>query len=116
LKSGGVTIHSFLSPISRNSRQRLLITADSNPIWTNTPPKEWFSPKPELVIEELRKSGFQRIRKTTFRSHLIMKADAARSWLKGAEVKASFHEKHKTQLNREGLEVPDWIIVSGSKS
>jgi ubiquinone/menaquinone biosynthesis C-methylase UbiE len=116
LKPGGVTVHSFLSPVPRNSRQRLLIIADSNPVWTKTPPKEWFSPKPELVIRELRKSGFQRICKTTFRSRLIMKADAARSWLKSGEVKASFYEKHKMQVNKGGLEIPDWIVISGIKS
>jgi hypothetical protein len=61
--------------IARNPRQKLLIEADSNPVWTYTPPKEWFSPKPELVTRELRKSGFHRIRRITIRSHLIMKAD-----------------------------------------
>ena len=116
LKPEGVTIHAFLSPIPRNLRQRLLITADSNPLWTNTPPKEWFSPKPELVVSELRKPGFHRIRKDKLRAHLIMKADAAKSWLKSAEVKARFYEKHKKLLREEGLEVPDWVIVSGVKS
>lgn len=43
MKPKGVTVHSFLSPIPRNFRQKLLITADSNPLWTRTPPKEWFS-------------------------------------------------------------------------
>jgi cyclopropane fatty-acyl-phospholipid synthase-like methyltransferase len=115
LKSGGTTAHSFLSPVPRNSRQRLMITADSNSVWTKTPPKEWFSPRPELVIKELGKSGFERIHTTTLRSHLIMKGDAARDWLKSTEVKASFYQKHKTQLTNDGLEVPDWIIVSGIK-
>jgi len=115
LKPGGVTMHSFLSPIARNSRQRLMITADSNPVWTRTPPKEWFSPRPELVIKEFRESGFQRIRRITIRSHLIMKADAAKSYLKSGEVKASFYEKHKAQLDKSGLEIPDWVIVSGIK-
>lgn len=115
LKTGSVTAHSFLSPIPRNHRQRLLIKADSNPIWTNTPPREWFSPRPELVTKELRKCGFQRIRKTAFRSNLIMEADSARAWLKRAQVKASFYERHKTQLSKGGLEVPDWVIVSGVK-
>jgi len=116
LKPRGVTVHSFLSPIPRNSRQRLLIIADSNPVWTRTPPKEWFSPRPELVIKELRESGFQRIRRITIRSHLIMKADAAKSSLKSWEVKASFYETHKKQLNKSGFEIPDWIIISGVKS
>jgi cyclopropane fatty-acyl-phospholipid synthase-like methyltransferase len=115
LKTRGVTAHSFLSPIPRNSRQRLVITADSNPVWTRTPPKEWFSPRPELVIKELRESGFQRIRKSMIRSHLIMKADAAKSGLRSWEVKASFYETHKKQLNKSGLEIPDWVIIWGVK-
>jgi cyclopropane fatty-acyl-phospholipid synthase-like methyltransferase len=115
LKSDGMTLHSFLSPTPRNLRQRLLITADSNPLWTNTPPKEWFSPKPELVIAELRKAGFHRILETTLRAGLIMKSNAARSWLKSAEVKTSFCEKHRELLNESGLEVPDWVAVSGVK-
>jgi cyclopropane fatty-acyl-phospholipid synthase-like methyltransferase len=111
----GMTVHSFLSPTPRNLRQRLLITADSNPLWTDTPPKEWFSPTPEVVIRELRKSGFHRILKSILRARLIMKANAAESWLKSAEVKATFYEKHKEPLNESGLEVPDWVIVSGVK-
>ena len=115
MKPKGVTVHSFLSPIPRNFRQKLLITADSNALWTRTPPKEWFSPKPELVIKELRKSGFHEIRKNTFRAQVIMKAEAAKSWLKSAEVKANFYEKHKKPLIESGLEVPDWVIISGIK-
>jgi cyclopropane fatty-acyl-phospholipid synthase-like methyltransferase len=116
LKPKGVTIHSFLSPIPRNLGQKLLITADSNPLWTRTPPKEWFSPNPKLVIKELREAGFYHIRKTSLRAHLIMKGDAARSWLKGVEVKANFYETYKKVLIESGLDVPDWVIVSGAKS
>src|SRR3989441_10651944 len=50
VRPGGLTVHSFLSPIGRNRRQRLMIKADTNPIWTKTPPKEWFSPKPTHVV------------------------------------------------------------------
>jgi cyclopropane fatty-acyl-phospholipid synthase-like methyltransferase len=116
LEPRGVTIHSFLSPVPRNFRQRLLITADANLRWTRTPPKEWFSPKPELVIKELRNSGFHRMWKTTLRANLIMKGDAAKSWLKRAEVRASFYVTYKKELIQSGLEVPDWVIVSGVKS
>ena len=115
LKPEGITIHSFLSPTPRNLRQRLLITADSNPLWTNTPPKEWFSPKPWQIIRELRESGFHRILKTILRARLIMKANAAESWLRSAEVKTSFYQEYKEQLNESGLEVPDWVVVSGVK-
>ncbi len=115
VKPNGVTVYSFLSPIPRNFRQELLITADSNPLWTRTPPKEWFSPKPGLVLRELRNSGFHQIRKTTPRAHLVIKGDAAKSWLKNAEVKASFYKTYKRMLVESGLELPDWVIVSGVK-
>jgi cyclopropane fatty-acyl-phospholipid synthase-like methyltransferase len=115
LRSGGVTTHSFLSPIPRNSRQKLVILADSNPVWTKTPPKEWFSPNPKLVIKELSRSGFHRTREIKIRSHMIVKGDAASKMLKSWEVKAKFYEAHKVFLNESGLEIPDWIIVSGIK-
>jgi cyclopropane fatty-acyl-phospholipid synthase-like methyltransferase len=115
LKPRGVSVHSFLSPVPTNMRQKLLIIADSNPKWTNTPPREWFSPKPDLVIKEFRKSGFERIGTVTIRSHLVMKADAAKSWMKGGEIKESFYEAHERLLNTRGLEIPDWIIMSGIK-
>jgi cyclopropane fatty-acyl-phospholipid synthase-like methyltransferase len=116
LKPKGITIHSFLSPIPRNFRQKLLIMADSNPLWTKTPPKKWFSPRPEVIAGELRKAGFHRIRKTTVRARMIMTAGAAKRWLQTAQVKASFYEKHEKLLCETGLEVPDWVIVSGVKS
>jgi cyclopropane fatty-acyl-phospholipid synthase-like methyltransferase len=116
LKPRGVTVHSFLSPVPRNSRQKLVILADSDSIWTHTRPKEWFSPRPQLIIKELGRSGFQRIRKTSIRSHLVIKADAAKSLMERWEVEASFYARHKKQLNRSGLEIPDWGILSGTKS
>jgi len=115
LKPRGVTVHSFLSPIPRNIRQKLLIIADSNPMWTKAPPKEWFSPAPKHVIKELNESGFRRIRRIAIRSNLIIKADAARSQLKSWEIKDSFLEAHKRLLNTRGFEIPDWIIISGIK-
>ena len=116
LKPEGVTAHSFLSPTPRNIGQALLITADSNPVWTRTPPKEWFSPKPELVVREMRRSGFHRIRKTALKARMTMKADAAKIFLRNAEVRASFYRSHRWLLNESGLEVPDWVVVSGVKS
>jgi 2-polyprenyl-3-methyl-5-hydroxy-6-metoxy-1,4-benzoquinol methylase len=116
LRPRGVAVHSFLSPIPRNIRQKLLITADSNPAWTNTPPKEWFSPKPQLVIRELRESGFHQIRRKVIRSNLVIKADAARSQLKRWEIKDSFFKAHEKLLNTHGFEIPDWIIISAVKS
>jgi cyclopropane fatty-acyl-phospholipid synthase-like methyltransferase len=116
LRPKGVVVHSFLSPVPRNIRQKLLITADSNSAWTNTPPKEWFSPKPELVIRELRESGFHRIRRKVIRSNLVIKANAARSQLKRWEVKDGFFKAHEKLLNTRGFEIPDWIIISVVKS
>jgi cyclopropane fatty-acyl-phospholipid synthase-like methyltransferase len=115
LKPSGKAIHSFLSPIPRNYAQKLLIEADSNPAWTRTPPKEWFSPKPELVIKELKKSGFQRIRHVKLESRLVVKAAAAESLLRSWELKTKFYKTHRVQLDMSGLEIPDWIIVSGIK-
>ncbi len=62
LKTGGVTIHSFLSPQPRNDRQRRLIEADSDPRWTKTPPPEWFSPRRRLVLDHLKVAGFRKFR------------------------------------------------------
>ncbi len=114
-KPGGLTVHSFLSPITRNRRQRLLIEADSNPKWTKTPPKEWFSPKPALVMSELRRVGFRNLHVRKIKSHLIVKADAVRNFLHSWDVKSTFWKTHKGVLVTEGLEVPDWLIVSGRK-
>jgi hypothetical protein len=45
-----------------------------------------------------------------------MKGEAAKSWLRYAEVRASFYRTYERVLSESGLEVPDWIIVSGVKS
>jgi ubiquinone/menaquinone biosynthesis C-methylase UbiE len=115
LKPTGKAVHSFLSPIPRNYAQKLLIEADSNPAWTRTPPKERFSPKPELVIKELRTAGFRRIRNVELESRLVVKASAAGSLLRSWEVRPKFYKKYETQLNKTGLELPDWIMISGMK-
>jgi hypothetical protein len=115
-RPGGLTVHAFLSPITRNRRQRLLIEADSNPKWTKTPPKEWFSPKPVLVMSELRRAEFQNIRAQRIKSNLLIRAEAARHLLKRWDVRSSFWEKYEGRLLREGLEVPDWMIISGRKT
>ena len=115
VRPGGLTVHSFLSPIARNRRQRLLIEADSNPKWTKTPPKQWFSPNPALVMSEQRRAGFRNIHVEKIKSHLIIEDDAVRSFLHSWDVRSVFWETHKLRLVREGLEVPDWVIVSGRK-
>src|SRR3989475_4432090 len=114
-RPGGLTVHSFLSPIARNRRQRLLIDADSNPKWTKTPPKEWFSPKPALVMSELRRTGFRNLHVEKMKSNLIIRSDASRSFLNSWDVRTTFWKTHQVELASEGLEVPDWSIISGLK-
>lgn len=115
LKPNGITIHSFLSPIARSRSQRLLIEADSNPRWTKFPPKEWFSPRQELVLNQLKLAGFSKIRAVNVRNNLIIKAEAARAILREWGVRNSFWKSYKNLLVSEGLEIPDWAISSGLK-
>src|SRR5438552_17722657 len=91
-RPGGLTVHSFLSPIARNRRQRLLIDADSNPKWTRTPPKEWFSPKPALVMSELRRTAFRNLHVEKITSNLIIKADAVGNFLHSWAAQGSFRK------------------------
>lgn len=114
LKSGGVTVHSFLSPKPRNRRQRRLIEADSNPKWTNDPPLEWFSPPEDLVVRLLRLSIFKRVRHVRVKSGLVFRSTAARELLKSWGVKQSFWRTNRRALERDGLEIPDFSIVTGS--
>jgi len=115
LKSGGTTIHSFLSSKPRNARQRRLIEADSDPRWTKTPPVEWFSPPPSLVLDYLRLAGFKRPRRVRLRSGLVIRSNAARELLKDWDIRKSYWKSHRGTLEREGLEVPDWLIISANK-
>jgi len=115
LRPGGITIHSFLSPTPRNPRQKLLIEADTNPIWTKTPPKEWFSPKPTYVVSKLLRKGFRDVHVERMKSNLIIRAEAAKAFLHTWDVRSAFWKAHKVELARKGLEVPDWVIVSGRK-
>ena len=115
VRPGGITVHSFLSPIARNRRQKLMIEADSNPKWTKTPPKEWFSPKPALVLSELRRAGFRDLHVEKMKSNLIIRSDASRSFLHSWDVRTTFWKTHQVELASEGLEVPDWSIISGLK-
>ncbi len=115
LKSGGTTIHSFLSSKPRNARQRRLIEADSDPRWTKTPPVEWFSPPPSLVLDYLRLAGFKRPRRVRLRSGLVIRSNAARELLKDWDIRKSYWKSHRGTLEREGLEVPDWLIMSANK-
>ncbi len=115
LKATGVTIHSFLSPTPRNKGQRLLIEADSDPKWTEIPPREWFSPPPRLVLRGLSNAGFRRAKTIRLKSGLIVRAEAARKLLRDWDVRETFWRTHKGELVSKGLEIPDWVIVTGSK-
>jgi cyclopropane fatty-acyl-phospholipid synthase-like methyltransferase len=115
VRPGGITVHSFLSPSPRNRRQRLLIEADTDPIWTKTPPKEWFSPKPTFVVSKLMRIGFRGFHVKRVKSNLIIRGEAARSFLQSWDVKSTFWKTRKVELVSEGLEVPDWVIISGRK-
>jgi cyclopropane fatty-acyl-phospholipid synthase-like methyltransferase len=115
LRQGGITVHSFLSAQPRNAKQRRLLEADSNPKWTKTPPLEWFSPSNRLVVDYLKLAGFRHIRKMTSRSGLVIRSEAARQLLKDWDVRRSYWLSHKKELEEEGLEIPDWIIVQGTK-
>ena len=115
LKAGGTTIHSFLSPKPRNARQRRLIEVDSDPRWTRTPPVEWFSPPPGLVLEYLRLAGFKRPRSARLRSELVICSKAARELLKDWDVRQSYWKSHREALEKEGIEIPDWLIIGAAK-
>jgi cyclopropane fatty-acyl-phospholipid synthase-like methyltransferase len=115
LKQGGVAVHCFWSPTPRNFRQRLVIIADSDPTWTRTPPAEWFSPTPTMVMRELRRAGFTNLRKVSLKSRMILRGQAAKAELERWEVRPGFYEKYRRTIDKEGLEFPDWIIISTKK-
>jgi cyclopropane fatty-acyl-phospholipid synthase-like methyltransferase len=116
LKPCGRTVHSFLSPESRNARQTRLIEADSNPRWTKTPPEEWFSPTPKLVLEYLKSAEFKKPRIVRVRSGLVIRSKAAEELLKDWDIRESYWKSHRGVLEREGLEIPDWLIICADKS
>ena len=114
-KPGGFTVHSFLSAESGNARQKRLIEADSNPKWTKTPPLEWFSPSQGIVVDHLRSAGFKGLRLVRLKSGLVIRSEAARQLLKDWDVRGSYWKLHSGVLEKDGLEIPDWIIVGGIK-
>src|SRR5205809_7487377 len=115
LRAGGTTIHSFLSPKPRNARQRRIIEADSDPRWTKTPPTEWFSPPPRLVLEYLRLAGFKRPRRVRMRSGLVIRSTAARQPRKDCDIRQTNRTAHRGTPEKEGLEIPDWLVISACK-
>lgn len=115
LKPGGRTVHSFLSPTPRNRRQQRLIEADSNPRWTKTPPVEWFSPTEELVSKYLKLAGFTRLTTLMLRSDLLIRSLAAKELLRDWDIRRIYWKSHRTVLEKEGIEIPDWVIIGSTK-
>lgn len=116
LRARGLIISSFLSPHGNNPRQRLFIEADSEPRWTKYPPKEWFSPPPELVGRELRRAGFAKIRVRVVPTHVKFVRRAAIKSLRRWGVRPAFTKMYERKLNEDGLESPDWILVEATKA
>ena len=115
LKTGGLTIHSFLSGQPQNIRQKRLIEADAEAEWTKTPPIEWFSPTRKLVLDYLKLAGFVRTRTVRSKSGLVIRSDAAKELLKDWDVRETYWRSHRETLVTEGLEIPDWLIIVGVK-
>jgi hypothetical protein len=116
LRARGLIISSFLSPHGNNPRQRLFIEADSEPRWTKYPPKEWFSPPPELVGRELGRAGFAEIRVRVVPTHVKFVGRAAIKSLRRWGVRPAFAKMYERKLNEDGLESPDWILVEARKA
>ncbi len=115
LKAGGLTVHSFLSPVPRNEGQALTIEADSDPRWTTHPPTKWFSPPPEVARKFLIEAGFVGAGVEVKRSRLRFLGVAAQAQLKDWRVRETFYRDQETVLRARGLELPDWIVVSGTR-
>ncbi len=116
LRPGGATVHGFASPTPRTAAQRLVIEANVDPRWTETRPKEWFSPPPGLVAEELRRAGFRKIATAIWPSGLRVRGEAARRLLRNWNVRPGFWRRYEDRLASEGLEFPDWVLVAGRKA
>jgi cyclopropane fatty-acyl-phospholipid synthase-like methyltransferase len=115
LRRGGTTTHLFLSPEARNPRQHLVIEADSDPRWSRHPPATWFSPNPRSAQRALSTAGFRTVQSATRRGGLIFTGPAARAQLKRWGVRPAFARAYGRTLREGGLELPDWVIVSGKK-
>ncbi len=112
LEDGGRTVHAFLSPVARNQRQRLTIEADSDPRWTRHPPTEWFAPPPKAASTCLRAAGFEDVRVRLLPSRIQFRGPAIAHQLRTWGVRPSFDRAHRRELEG-GLELPDWILLSG---
>jgi SAM-dependent methyltransferase len=115
LKPGGISVHSFLSPKPRNKRQQRLIEADSNPKWTKDSPLEWFSPEETLVTHLLKLARFKKVQRSVLNSDLVFRSNAARELLRSWGVRQSYWRLNQSVLEKEGLEVPGFSIISAMK-
>lgn len=115
MRYGGVSVHAYLSPEHRNEGQRLTIEADSDPRWAKHPPAEWFSPPPETARESLIEAGFHDVRLEVKRSRLRFTGLAARAQLESWGVRKAFYRSHEIVLRAHGLELPDWVVLSGTR-
>ncbi len=115
LAVGGVTAHLFLAPAPRNASQRLTIEADTDPRWTRHPPRQWFSPTPEMVAASLTQCGFRRVRLQVLPGRIRMVGQAAKAQLRAWGVRETFIREHRRLLDGNGLELPDWMILSASR-
>ena len=115
LRPGGTSVHSFLSPKPRNRRQLRLIEADSNPKWTKDPPLEWFSPPESLVIHFLKLAHFKNVQRSVLKSDLVFRSIAARELLKSWGVRQSYWGLNQPVLEKDGLEISGFSIISGLK-
>ena len=116
LRPSGLCIQSYLSPLASNRRQKLLIEANVNSKWVEFPPKEWFSPPPRLVAQQMKGIGFVGVRTITLKNDLTIRAEAAKSALKSWHVKKSFWNTYDKELMSKGLEFPDWIVSIGQRA
>jgi len=89
--------------------------ADSDSRRTKHLPEEWFTPRPDLVANELKTAGFRNSESETIRSNLAAKGKAARQILPDFGVKLGFRMAHRDFLAAGGLELPYWIIAPGKK-
>ncbi len=113
LRPGGMVVEVFLAPTARNRRQSRVIEADSDPRWTSRPPASWFSPRPAAVGSWLAGAGFARVRLAVLPSRLRFVGAAARRQLRDWGVRPSYLRSRARELANDGIELPDWIVVSG---
>lgn len=111
LAPGGVAVHSFLSPDARTPAQSRTIEADSVPRTGLRAPDASFSPAPETVRSALRDSGFRGVRVSTLPSRLRFRGGAARRQLRDWGVPEDYLSAHAAELSRDGIELPDWVVV-----